>query len=319
MKLSIAIPAYNAERFLERMVRSLLNQTLKDLEVLIANDGSKDGTLALAQKLAREDPRVRVFDIHPNAGAYGARLRAWKEARGEYITAVDADDWVEPNMYERMIELADREKLDVVQCDVFGAAEADGRVETLTGEEVYQRVVYPTLVDCGEGAYVWNKIYRNVYDFSTWVTGGFGSYEDLIHNLQLFRSVKRMAFLHEGFYHYEVTPSSVTRNFNVRGLEVFKEVASVKRQLVGAYGIAPNAPVLDKWEANDLRNAMITASIAPAVDWKTKVGNVRAVMCMDKFPWKWMLACPAIVAFFIDKAWHLRAKLMGERVSCASR
>lgn len=278
MKLSIAIPAYNAAKSLPRTVESILAQTMADFELLIVNNGSADNTGDVARELAKKDARIKVFDVYPNVGGYGARLHGWRHATGEFITAVDADDWIEPDMYEKMLGFAEREDLDVVQCEIAGASTADGTEEILRDKDVFEKYIYPTLVDVGRGAYIWNKIYRNRYDFSQWKEDNFGSYEDLIHNLQLFNGVKSMGFLREGFYHYEVTQSSVTKNFNISRLGQFKNAEKAKRELVGLYGIASNDHVLDKWVANDLRNALKSALLASAPSLWIKIKNILAVI-----------------------------------------
>lgn len=281
MKLSIAIPAYNAAQSLSRTVESILAQTFVDFEILIVNNGSTDNTGDVARALAAKDGRVRVFDVYPNIQGYGARLYAWRRATGRFITSVDADDWIEPDMYETMLGAIESNGLDVLQCDIHGK-EADpvGALNVFEGEDL-KKEIYRKFIDIGEGAYVWNKVYRNQYDFSQWKEGNFGSYEDLIHNLQLFRPVKKYACLHKGFYHYEVTPSSVTKNFNVARLEQFSNAARAKRELVAAYGVAADDDVIDRWVVNDLRNAFVTAATVGETAWPMRLANIRAILDMQ--------------------------------------
>lgn len=100
--ISVIIPAYNSEDCLERCVKSVCAQTYRDIEIIIVDDGSTDSTFALAKSLSEEDPRIRVF-TQPNAGTSAARNLGLREARGEYIGFVDADDYVEPFMYEKLL------------------------------------------------------------------------------------------------------------------------------------------------------------------------------------------------------------------------
>lgn len=279
MKLSIAIPAYNAEKTLERTVRSILAQTFTDFEVLIVNNGSKDATGDIARKLAADDSRIQVFDVYPNIWGYGARLYAWKRAKGEYIATVDADDFIDPDMYKTMLDLAAQHNLDVVECDfIEDPGEPQAPHQTirpstpeptfaLTQGLVFRTYVYPTLIDVGKSAYTWNKIYRNQYDFSTWVEGVFGSYEDLIHNLQLFRPVQRYAHVPMPFYHYAPNPSSVTRNYSADRIEQFVTTIKMKRQLVRQYGIRSDAEVMRRWIRNDAKNGIISALTAGRLPW----------------------------------------------------
>jgi len=290
MLLSIVIPAYNAEKTLERTVETVLAQTFGDFELLIVNNGSKDATGDVAKRLAARDARVRVFDVYPNIWGYGARLYGWKRAKGEYITSVDADDFISPEMYETMLAVADKHDLDVVECDydeVVGGQELGARGQGvsqsndiglyLSREEVVGRVVLPTFVDVGKSAYVWNKIYRNQYDFSTWKEGVFGSYEDLIHNLQLFRPVKSYGHIARSFYHYAPNEASVTRNFSASRVEQFETAANAKRELMQTYGISPDDRVFSRWVLNDAKNAILSASVFGQMDKRTRVELVKAI------------------------------------------
>lgn len=284
-KISIAIPAYNAERTLERTLRSVLAQTHRDLEILVVNNGSVDGTGELAKRLASEDGRIKVFDVYPNVGGYGARLYAWKRATGDYIATIDADDVIEPDMYERMLAVAVRHDIDVVECDwVEGLALPQSEIGSPdichTKEAVFEKVVCPTFISVGKSAYTWNKIYRNQYDFSKWEEGNFGSYEDLIHNLQLFRPVKSYGHIHAGFYHYMPSDSSVTRNFSLSRLEQFSNAISAKRRLVGAYGVAADDSVIDRWILNDAKNALL--SIALCRTEQSKKDSIHAVLSLPE-------------------------------------
>lgn len=101
-KVSVIVPVYNAEKYLPECVDSILAQTLRDIEVILVDDGSTDGSPALCDHYAKKDSRVHV--IHkPNGRAASARNAGLKIAQGEYIAFVDSDDWIEPDMYEKML------------------------------------------------------------------------------------------------------------------------------------------------------------------------------------------------------------------------
>lgn len=99
--ISVIVPVYNIEEYLPRCVRTLREQTYPNLEILLVDDGSTDGTGALCDRLAEEDPRVRVFHKE-NGGSSSARNLGIAEAKGEYLGFVDSDDYVEPDMYEKL-------------------------------------------------------------------------------------------------------------------------------------------------------------------------------------------------------------------------
>lgn len=99
--ISIIVPVYNTEEYLPRCVESLRSQTYPQMEFLLVDDGSTDGTGALCDGLAKKDPRIRVFHKE-NGGSSSARNMGLAEARGEYLGFVDSDDYVEPDMYEKL-------------------------------------------------------------------------------------------------------------------------------------------------------------------------------------------------------------------------
>ena len=94
-KISVIIPMYNAETQIQKCVNSLLCQTYTNFEIIIVNDGSKDNSLAVCQNTFGNEPRVKIVD-KPNGGVSDARNAGMRAAEGEYISFVDADDWVEP-------------------------------------------------------------------------------------------------------------------------------------------------------------------------------------------------------------------------------
>ena len=103
IRVSIIVPVYNAEKYLRECVESVLGQTLSDIELILVDDGSTDGSPALCDRYAVQDHRVKV--IHkPNGRAASARNAGLRAASGEYVAFVDADDWISPDMYEKMLQ-----------------------------------------------------------------------------------------------------------------------------------------------------------------------------------------------------------------------
>ncbi len=112
--VSIIVPVYNIIEYLPRCVESLRKQTYEKIEILLVDDGSTDGTAALCDELAAEDPRIRVFHKE-NGGSSSARNLGIKEATGEYLGFVDSDDYVEPDMYERLLRAIETNHLPIAQ------------------------------------------------------------------------------------------------------------------------------------------------------------------------------------------------------------
>jgi glycosyltransferase involved in cell wall biosynthesis len=116
--VSVVVAVYNAEPYLNRCMDSLLNQTLADIEILLINDGSTDISGTLCDEYAQKDPRVKVFH-RTNHGLSATRQFGLDHATGTYITHADPDDWLDLDMLEKMYQAAEKEKADIVFCDII--------------------------------------------------------------------------------------------------------------------------------------------------------------------------------------------------------
>jgi len=245
-KVSVIIPAYNAEKTVEKTVRNVLASTIP-VDVWVVDDGSTDGTGGLLDRLRLEvgvdNGRSRLFVVHQkNQGAYMARLNALRQIKTPWFGFVDADDTVEPEMFEKMLAFAEKENCDVVQCGVEGVGEEElgnwfvkleerwrKEVEVERGgrvlgcrEEIEQAFI-KTHLERGEGSsFIWNKLYRNQYDFLKFVTfERLTNFDDMIFNFQFFEKVQRMGFLPDKLYHYAATEGSVTHSYGARQFNDF--------------------------------------------------------------------------------------------------
>ena len=116
-KVSIIVPFYNVEEYIERSIKSLVEQSLEDIEIILVNDGSKDGSEEIAKEYKRKYPDKIVYLEKENGGLSDARNYALPYATGEYIAFLDSDDYVEEEMYEEMYVTAKMDKADIVECD----------------------------------------------------------------------------------------------------------------------------------------------------------------------------------------------------------
>lgn len=113
VKVSIIVAAYNVEKYIERCMDSLVNQTLSDIEIIVVNDGSTDSTLNILNRYKKNDSRIVIVDKQ-NAGLIEARKSGLDEARGEYLLFVDGDDWIDINTAEVLYNKASKDNLDIV-------------------------------------------------------------------------------------------------------------------------------------------------------------------------------------------------------------
>lgn len=120
--VSVIIPVYNVELYINKCLNSIVNQTYKNLEIILVDDGSKDASGKLCDEWAQRDSRVSVIHKENNGGSVSARKCGIAAAHGEYACVVDSDDWVDSNMVEELYHIAEREKVDIVTTLHYGAA-----------------------------------------------------------------------------------------------------------------------------------------------------------------------------------------------------
>ena len=222
--ISIVIPAYNIQDYLGPTLDSILAQTYENTEIIIVNDGSKDGTGAVADSYAAKDGRIRV--IHKeNGGVTSARLRGVAEAKGAYIGFVDGDDFVEPQMYAHLMENLQKYNADISHCgyQMVFPSRVDyyyntGRLVAQENEQgctdlLDARFVEPALV---------NKLYRKelFVGLREWMDPSIRINEDLLMNFYLFRQSRMSVFEDLCHYHYVLRPgSAATSRLNEHKLE----------------------------------------------------------------------------------------------------
>jgi succinoglycan biosynthesis protein ExoO len=115
--VSVIIPAYNTETYLPRAIESALSQTLSDIEVIVVDDASTDNTVKVAQSFS--DPRLKLLQNLTNLGAGGARNRALKAAKGQWVAVLDSDDWYAPGRLKRLVQIAEEQNADLIADNLY--------------------------------------------------------------------------------------------------------------------------------------------------------------------------------------------------------
>ena len=218
-KVSFIVPVYNTQEFLPRCLDSLLGQTYPDIELIVVNDGSPDGSAAIIAEYARKDSRVRVFE-KPNGGLSSARNAGMDVVRGDIIDFVDSDDYVEPNLAEFLVDTFAREHPEIV---VFGAecepAElASKRIKQLLSPEarMFESFDSALLFSANAQPYVWRAAYsrelieREALRFAENVRFA----EDVVFQLESYPLSAKTVLAPEKLYHYVMQEKSLTHVFN---------------------------------------------------------------------------------------------------------
>lgn len=206
MKLSVIVPVYRAETTLRKCVDSLLAQTLSDLEIILVNDGSPDGSQAVMDEYAARFPdKVRTRTVS-NGGQGRARNIGIDMARGEWLGFVDSDDWILPEMYEKMIAAAVREQTDLAVCQILNCY-ADGRTEV----DCFWQTERP-MTAAGSAS---DKVFRRSLIEDLRFPEGLW-YEDFAFSALALSRAGRFAGVREALYCYRIGHSSTMHNDNAR-------------------------------------------------------------------------------------------------------
>lgn len=151
VKVSVIMPAYNAARFLEPAIRSVMNQTVTDWELLVLDDGSTDDTCAIAAALAEQDSRIRLVPNAHNMGVARTRNRGFDLCRGEYVALLDSDDVWLPEKLERQLALMERELTDLCYCSysIVDAAGEKSRQDYLVPARTdFEKLLRENVIGC---------------------------------------------------------------------------------------------------------------------------------------------------------------------------
>ena len=200
--VSIIIPVYNVENYLERCIDSILNQTYSNLEVLLINDGSTDGSGKLCEKLEDVDNRIKV--IHQiNSGSSIARNAGLKQAIGEYICFVDSDDWIELNMIEVMLSYALKTGLKLIECSSIESNQnkesksSFDNISIETREVTLERIIKNLLFA------VWRRIYhKSLVENNFFIPNKI--HQDVFYTIDIINNIDEIGFIDYPFYNYNV-------------------------------------------------------------------------------------------------------------------
>lgn len=210
MKVSVIVPVYNTKDYINKCLDSILNQTIDEMEILVVDDGSTDGTTDIIRDYAEKYPtKIKAF-YKPNGGQAQARNLALCHACGEYLGFVDSDDWIDPEMYFEMYNKAKEEDADIVICD--------------TTDHYPDRAVYHHASQFEDKFSVTpsacNKIFRRGFVGDTRFPEGLW-YEDFEFTTKNLMRTEKISVIHKSFYHCHCREvSTMTNNNSEKNLDM---------------------------------------------------------------------------------------------------
>lgn len=218
INLSVIIPVYNVESYLNACLKSIAGQSLNNLEVIIINDGSTDSSLKIAQKFAEANSHFKLI-TQDNKGLSAARNRGLETATGEYIAFLDSDDFIDPNMYRSLLNIANESKSDMVKCASVVFEETSKKIieikkdfhsfQTIRHIETRFKKYLERDINC----MVWNGIYhRSLFNNIRFPEGV--NYEDHYVTPQLLSLADKFTYVSEPYVYYRRRAGAITLSYN---------------------------------------------------------------------------------------------------------
>lgn len=244
IKLSVVIPMFNVRPYIEQAIDSVLNQTLQEIEIIVVNDGSTDGSEIAIRERASRDARVILVD--QANGGYGKAVNAGLDrARGEYVSIFEPDDFLEPRAYEILIDAADRTAADVVRCDyqtyhdgVEGGPSVTARAWNVPGvPDGEERWIYlnQTIVMYFHSAAIWSCVYRRHFletkGLRVRETPG-ASYQDLPFYMEMLFHLEKVRAINIPLINYRISnPNASSAKGSNKGFLLFDLMDHVQNRM----------------------------------------------------------------------------------------
>lgn len=212
-KISIIVPIYNTGKYLKRCLNSIIEQEYKNIEIILVNDGSNDNSLSICNSYKNKDDRIIVID-KKHTGVADSRNVGIKRATGEYIGFVDSDDYIDKDMYKKLIFISEKCNAEIAMCDLVQTFKQYDKKRK--GKEYFMRLnkeqaLRLLLYDKYIGNYLWVKIFKKeLFDDIKFPTGQI--YEDISTTYKLFRKANNLVYLPIKMYHYYQREESICNN-----------------------------------------------------------------------------------------------------------
>lgn len=232
IEISVIVPVYNVEKFLDKCIQSIVNQTFYEYEILIINDGSTDNSEKIINAWVKRDNRIRYFKT-VNRGLSEARNLGISNARGRFICFVDSDDYVDKNYLKLLYKSINENNTDIAQCCFELVSDDDYHIR-LNKEPISlvydSKTALEKLIDTSDNTiedFVWNKIYKKeLFDTLRFKKGVY--YEDLEIMYKIIMNINAISILNVSLYCYRKSFNSISRTINIDKIKQFISFIDVR-------------------------------------------------------------------------------------------
>ncbi len=261
--VSVVVPIYNVEKYLQKCLTSIRSQTYKNLEILLINDGTQDNSLAICNENAKEDDRIKVIS-QKNGGLSKARNTGLKKASGEYICFIDSDDFVDEHYVEYMLKNIIENNSDICACDFYYINENE---DTWSKNIVKNKQEFTNIEAICDilsekqttEVMAWNKLYKRSLFIDNDITFPVGKlHEDNFTTYKLYYFSKKVTLVNDKLYYYLQRNNSImSQNFNTKRLEILNAVKEA-RKFFKDYNLKIDQDLIDCYELSIMLNLINT-------------------------------------------------------------
>lgn len=221
-KVSVIVPVYGVEEYIERCATSLFEQTLDDMEYIFVDDCTKDSSMEVLESVIDNFPnrqsQIKILHHPENRGLPAARMTGIFAATGEYIAHCDSDDWCDGLMYEKLYTSAKKDDLDVVLCDYYASDGIDKRHKSCS-TSLDKKCVISNILTQRIAVCVWNKLIRRSLYCDGIIFPQYNMGEDLALILQLFLKANTFGYISAPLYYYYLNPKSISKTPTIDAYE----------------------------------------------------------------------------------------------------
>ena len=235
--ISIVAPVYNVEKYLDKFLKSIINQTIKDFELLLVTDCPTDNSLEICEKYQKIDNRIKIIKQEKNGGVAKARNRGLAEASGEYIMLADSDDYLPSDALEHLLTLLNNTDADIAMGGFYFDIEGEIKKKKFRAykkiynhkEAIKAHLNFHTLY-----GYPWGKLFKREILTNVKDPEDMSSGDDGVFSFLALKNAKNIAFTDYPVYYYRIRRDSLSGhggNFEIRDLDVFKQIEYIKESI----------------------------------------------------------------------------------------
>lgn len=291
-KISVIVPIYNVEKYLEKCINSIILQTLEDIEIILVNDGSTDKSFEIINKYKAIDSRIIVIN-KINSGLSAARNSGLKVARGEYVGFIDSDDWIEENMLEELYEAGKKYNSEVVACNFKSFNDINNTFNKYPinegkyiGKLVINEKILSKVIEGKLKTPVWDKIYKKKFlqDNKIKFDEKIIRFEDWHFIVEVYEKVNNLYYLDKNMYNYRIYSNTLSNKYYDNFFELIIELnkrkfAVIEEKFKNKEIIIKNAKFNYIDDINKVLNHIMTNG--KRINMKKKIFKIEAVIKND--------------------------------------